>query len=90
MSYNDMVNGNPLDLPRLPIPKLEDTVSRYLQVSRHGLCVYLPCYKGCCCCIAKEQSFAWSTRGTLCQWGRFGGHGSIHQSMRWHGDGYDK
>ncbi|CAM9330454.1 unnamed protein product [Ectocarpus sp. 12 AP-2014] len=31
VSYNDMVNGNPLDLPRLPIPKLDDTVTRYLQ-----------------------------------------------------------
>ncbi|CAN0017914.1 unnamed protein product, partial [Ectocarpus fasciculatus] len=31
VSYDDMAHGNPLDLPRLPIPKLEDTVSRYLQ-----------------------------------------------------------
>lgn len=33
LAYNDMLYGNnPLRLPRLPIPKLEDTVSRYLQV----------------------------------------------------------
>lgn len=32
VSFKDMVYGNPLRLPRLPIPSLEDTVSRYLQV----------------------------------------------------------
>lgn len=32
VSFKDMVYGNPLGLPRLPIPKLEDTVSRYLKV----------------------------------------------------------
>lgn len=38
MAYNDMLYGNnPLRLPRLPIPKLEDTVSRYLQVRILGV-----------------------------------------------------
>lgn len=32
VSYDEMRYGNPLALPRLPIPKLEDTVARYLQV----------------------------------------------------------
>lgn len=34
ISFKDMLHGNPLSLPRLPIPQLEDTVSRYLQVRR--------------------------------------------------------
>lgn len=32
VSFVDMVYGNPLGLPRLPIPTLQDTVKRYLQV----------------------------------------------------------
>lgn len=32
LSYDEMRYGNPLALPRLPIPTLEDTVARYLQV----------------------------------------------------------
>lgn len=32
VSYKDMAYGNPLGLPRLPIPALDDTVSRYLEV----------------------------------------------------------
>lgn len=32
VSYEEMRYANPLALPRLPIPRLEDTVSRYLQV----------------------------------------------------------
>lgn len=32
VSYEEMRYGNPLALPRLPIPRLEDTMSRYLQV----------------------------------------------------------
>lgn len=32
VSYDEMRYGNPLSLPRLPIPRLEDTVARYLQV----------------------------------------------------------
>lgn len=32
VSFKDMAYANPLGLPRLPIPDLEDTVSRYLEV----------------------------------------------------------
>lgn len=32
VSFVDMAYKNPLGLPRLPIPTLQDTVKRYLQV----------------------------------------------------------
>ncbi|CAN0475973.1 unnamed protein product [Discosporangium mesarthrocarpum] len=32
LAFKDMLEGNPLGLPRLPIPTLEDTVARYLEV----------------------------------------------------------
>ena len=39
VSFKDMVYGNPLGLPRLPIPELKDTVSRYLQVCSSESCL---------------------------------------------------
>ena len=39
VSFKDMVYGNPLSLPRLPIPELKDTVSRYLQVRASERCL---------------------------------------------------
>lgn len=39
VSFKDMVYGNPLGLPRLPIPELKDTVSRYLQVRSSETCL---------------------------------------------------
>lgn len=39
VSFKDMVYGNPLGLPRLPIPELKDTVSRYLQVRSFERCL---------------------------------------------------
>lgn len=33
VSFVDMMYGNPLGLPRLPIPPLQETVKRYLQVN---------------------------------------------------------
>lgn len=32
VSFKEMAHGNPLGLPRLPIPALQDTMSRYLEV----------------------------------------------------------
>lgn len=32
ISYDEMRFTNSLELPRLPIPRLEDTVAKYLQV----------------------------------------------------------